>query len=120
VRAWQDAERAYQLYKARQVADQQGSGVVAVPRGQEGEEGEAKEALVDFALHELKGNLFPDLMDYMWDGGCPQGKVMWGGGCPQGGVFPLDELRGGCMRWAWLVAADFARRVTRCFRKSGE
>jgi hypothetical protein len=45
------------------VADQQGSGAVAVPRG--GPEGEMKEALLDFAVHGLKGDLFPDLMEYM-------------------------------------------------------
>jgi hypothetical protein len=56
---WQEAERAYLLWKARQVADQQGSGAVAVPRGQEGE------ALVDYVVHGLKGDLFPDLMEYM-------------------------------------------------------
>jgi hypothetical protein len=61
----QEAERAYLLWKARQVADQQGSGAVAVVREEDGEEGEAKEALVDFALHRLKGDLFPDLMEYM-------------------------------------------------------
>jgi hypothetical protein len=52
---WQEAERAYLLWKARQVADQQGSGAVAVPRGRGGEAGEAKEALVDFAVKRLKG-----------------------------------------------------------------
>jgi hypothetical protein len=41
------------------VADQQGSGAVAVPRGEEGE------ALVDYAVHGLKGDLFTELMDYM-------------------------------------------------------
>jgi hypothetical protein len=58
---WQEAERAYLLWKARQVADQQGSGAVAVavPRGQEGE------AILDFAVKRLKGDLFPDLMEYM-------------------------------------------------------
>jgi uncharacterized protein len=59
---WQEAERAYLLWKAREVADQQGSGAVAVEGGKEGEEGEA---LVDFAVHRLKGDLFPDLMEYM-------------------------------------------------------
>jgi hypothetical protein len=44
------------------VADQQGSGAVAVEGGQEGE---AKEALVDFAVHRLKGDLSSDLMEYM-------------------------------------------------------
>jgi hypothetical protein len=58
---WQEWERAYQLWKARQVADQQGSGAVTV----EGEEEQAKKALLDYAVHELKGDLFPDLMEYM-------------------------------------------------------
>jgi hypothetical protein len=63
---WQEAERAYLLWKARQVADQQGSGGVAVEGGEDkGEEGEAKEALLDFAVNFLKGDLFTDLMDYM-------------------------------------------------------
>jgi hypothetical protein len=57
---WQEAERAYLLWKARQVADQQGSGAVAV-RGRGGQE----EALVDFAVHGLKRDLFPDLMEYI-------------------------------------------------------
>jgi hypothetical protein len=56
----QEAERAYLLWKARQVADQQGSGAVAVQGGDEEER-----ALVDFTLHRLKGDLFPDLMEYM-------------------------------------------------------
>jgi hypothetical protein len=62
---WQEAERAYLLWKARQVADEQGSGAVAVAGGDEGKEGEAKEALVDFAVNKLKGDLFPQLMEYM-------------------------------------------------------
>jgi hypothetical protein len=59
---WQEAERAYQVWKARQVADQQGSGAVAVRGGSRGEEGKP---LLDYAVHRLKGNLFPDLMEYM-------------------------------------------------------
>jgi hypothetical protein len=62
---WQEAERAYQLWKARQVADQQGSGAVAVPRGRGGVEVKKTRALVDFAVNGLKGDLFPDLMEYM-------------------------------------------------------
>jgi hypothetical protein len=62
---WQEAERACLLYKARQVADQQGSGAVTVEGGQEGEDGEKKKALLDFAVHRLKGDLFTDLMEYM-------------------------------------------------------
>jgi hypothetical protein len=56
----QEAERAYQLWKARQVADQQGSGAVAVEGGQRGEEGRA---LVDWVVHGLKRDLFPDLTE---------------------------------------------------------
>jgi hypothetical protein len=44
------------------VADQQGSGAVAVVGGQERE---AKEALVDVTVHHLKGDLFMNLMEYM-------------------------------------------------------
>jgi hypothetical protein len=51
--------------KARQVADQQGSGAVAVPRGRGGLEVKKTSALVDFVVHRLKGDLFPDLMEYM-------------------------------------------------------
>jgi hypothetical protein len=47
------------------VADQQGSGAVTVEGDEEGKEGEAKEALVDFVVHRLKGDLFPDLMEMM-------------------------------------------------------
>jgi hypothetical protein len=64
-RGGQEAERAYLLWKARQVADQQGSGAVAVGGGRGGQEGEKGKALLDFALHGLKGDLFPDLMEYM-------------------------------------------------------
>jgi hypothetical protein len=62
---WQEAERAYLLFKARQVADQQGSGAVAVPRGRGGLEVKKTRALVDFVVKSLKGDLFPDLMEYM-------------------------------------------------------
>jgi hypothetical protein len=61
----QEAERAYRLWKARQVAEQQGSDAVAVEEGKEGKEGEKRKALVDFAVHGLKRDLFPDLMEYM-------------------------------------------------------
>jgi hypothetical protein len=61
----QEAERACLLWKARQVADEQGSGAVAVVGEQEGKEGEERRALVDFAVKRLKGDLFPDLMEYM-------------------------------------------------------
>jgi hypothetical protein len=64
----------YLLWKARQVADKRGSGAVAVVwGGEEGEEGEAKEALVDFAVNVLKRDLFSDLMDYMWVGASGEG-----------------------------------------------
>jgi hypothetical protein len=49
---WQEAERAYLLWKARQVADQQGSGAVAVVEG--GQEGKA---LLDSVLF---ASLLPD------------------------------------------------------------
>jgi hypothetical protein len=61
----QEAERAYVLWKARQVADQQGSGAVAVEGGHEGKEAEEGRALVDWVVHGLKGDLFPDLMEMM-------------------------------------------------------
>jgi hypothetical protein len=88
--AWrQEAERAYQLWKARQVADQQGIDVVAVrlvqhwglmrweeedgdddddeeeEEEEREEEKEKKGAVLDFALRHLKGDLFPALMDMM-------------------------------------------------------
>jgi hypothetical protein len=44
------------------VADQQGSGAVAIGGAQEGEE---RKALLDYAVHGLKGDLFTDLMEYM-------------------------------------------------------
>jgi hypothetical protein len=59
---WQDAERVYLLWKARQISDQQGSGAVAVEGGQRGEEGRA---LVDWVVHGLKGDLFSDVMEMM-------------------------------------------------------
>jgi hypothetical protein len=53
--------------KAGHVADQQGSGAVAVPRG--GQEGQEGRALVDWVVQGLKGDLFPDLMEYGVRGG---------------------------------------------------
>jgi hypothetical protein len=44
------------------VADQQGSGAVRLLMGPGGEEGNA---LLGYALHGLKGDLFPELMDLM-------------------------------------------------------
>jgi hypothetical protein len=44
------------------VADQQGSGAVAVRRRRSGKSGRA---LVDFVVHGVKGNLFPTLMEMM-------------------------------------------------------
>jgi hypothetical protein len=41
------------------VADQEGSGAVAVRPGRSGR------ALVDFVVHRMKGDLFPDLMEMM-------------------------------------------------------
>jgi hypothetical protein len=43
------------------VADQQGSGAVTVPRGR----GDDGKALMHYVVHRLKGDLFPDLMEYM-------------------------------------------------------
>jgi hypothetical protein len=85
-------EKAFLLFKARQVADQEGSGAVAVVTVEEDEdeEDEAEEeegkargekkrrlmeatseergkraALLEFAVHGLKGDLFPGLLDFM-------------------------------------------------------
>jgi hypothetical protein len=58
---WQEAERAYLLFKARQVADQQGSGAVAV----RGQEGEAARDLANYVVNTMKKDLFPDLMNFM-------------------------------------------------------
>jgi hypothetical protein len=44
------------------VADQQGSGAGAVGGEQDGEE---RKALLDYAVHRLKGDLFPSLMEMM-------------------------------------------------------
>jgi hypothetical protein len=38
---------------------------VAVEGGQEGKEAEEGRALVDWVVHGLKGDLFPDLMEFM-------------------------------------------------------
>jgi hypothetical protein len=62
---WQESERAYSLWRAREVADQQGGGAIVVGGGRGGQEGEAQKAILDFALHRLKGDLFPDLMELM-------------------------------------------------------
>jgi hypothetical protein len=62
---WQEAERAYLLWKARQVADQQGSGAVAVPRGRGGLEVKKTRALMDYAVYRMKGDLFPEMMEMM-------------------------------------------------------
>jgi hypothetical protein len=65
-RGGQEAEIAYQVWKARQVIDRQGSGAVAVKAGEEqGGKGEAKKALLEFVLQHLNGDLFPDLMSMM-------------------------------------------------------
>jgi hypothetical protein len=112
------------------VADQQGSGAVAVVGDDQGEEREAKEALVDFAVHRLKGDLFPDLMDFMWGGGCPQATVIpmptgAGGSSRQGRVRGEGRAQGGVVSvaggiysgrftgWVWSVAARLARQVVR-------
>jgi hypothetical protein len=64
---WQEVERAYLLRKARQVADQQGSGEQEGEGGQEGEAGDVDKTrpLMQFALHGLKKDLFPELMELM-------------------------------------------------------
>jgi ankyrin repeat protein len=61
----QEAERAYKLWKARQVADQQGSGAVVMPTVRGGLEVKQTRALVDLAVHGLKGDLFMELMEMM-------------------------------------------------------
>jgi hypothetical protein len=63
---WQEAERAYLLYKARQWPTSRGAARWRWWGGdEEGEEGEKKKALLDFVVHRLNGDLFPDLMEYM-------------------------------------------------------
>jgi hypothetical protein len=78
---WQEAERAYHLWKVRQVADKQGRDAVAVGGDQEGEARKAsfrrrapprgsedvkrRRELVDFAVHGLKGDLFVELLEMM-------------------------------------------------------
>jgi hypothetical protein len=53
---WQEAERAYQLWKARQVADQQGSGAVTVaPVMEETTHGNGKRRRVQAGPEELSG-----------------------------------------------------------------
>jgi hypothetical protein len=46
------------------VADQQGSGAVAVV-GTEARQSEEGEAVAKFAVHGLKADLFPSLMEFM-------------------------------------------------------
>jgi hypothetical protein len=53
------------LWKARRVVDQQGSGAVMVPRGQGGLEVKKTRALVDYTVHGVNGDLFPELMELM-------------------------------------------------------
>jgi hypothetical protein len=93
---WQEAERAYLLWKARQVADQQGSGAITV----RGREGDVTTAILDFAVHELKGDLFPELMEYMW-----------GGEYPRGAIIPVAKPRAGVTVWARSLATGVARHV---------
>jgi hypothetical protein len=47
------------------VADQEGSGAVAVEGGRKGKEREARKALLNWVVHSLNGDLFPDLMEFM-------------------------------------------------------
>jgi hypothetical protein len=106
------------LWKARQVADQHGSGAVAV-RGWWSWEQETRKrkALVDFVVHDLKGDLFPELMGYMGAAGGPQAEVGSGRDCPQGvadpeAIIPVPKGRVGVIGWALSVAAAFACHVT--------
>jgi hypothetical protein len=61
---WQGAELAFQLWKTRQVAGENGKRTVSVkdPRG---EEGEAAAALATFTLKGMQKPVFNKLMDYM-------------------------------------------------------
>jgi hypothetical protein len=56
----------YQLKKARRIADEEGSGAVAVRGGRGGLEGRKTRALVDWVVHGVKGDLFPELMEFTW------------------------------------------------------
>jgi hypothetical protein len=117
------------LCKARHVTDQRGSGAVAVPRGR-GEEEE--EALVDYVVHRLKGDLFPELMEYMWEGGCPRVEVtpiaqpnpepeppeLELEHEPEPTPDPTLERGQGVVDWAWGVAGRFAPQMTRWLRGS--
>jgi hypothetical protein len=105
---WQEAERAYLLWKARQVADQRRRGAVVIvgPRGRGGEE---QKALMNFAVHELKGDLFADLMEHMGMGRQARG-----------GVIPMLERRERILELAWSVATIYARHMWRWLWRSGE
>jgi hypothetical protein len=59
---WQESERTYLLRKARELADQRGIGAVAVIGDEEGKEGEESSAVLDYVVHELKGDLFTELV----------------------------------------------------------
>jgi hypothetical protein len=63
---WQDAEQVYVLWKARQVAEQQGSGAVVVKGGRKGLEEETTSALLDLTVHGLNEDLFSKLMKLMF------------------------------------------------------
>jgi hypothetical protein len=97
----QEAQKAYMLWKARQMVDQLGSGTAAVL----GAEKYGRSALVDFAIHGLKEDLFSEVMDYMWNGGCPQSPT------------PMAEGRTGFRKWAWTIATRFQSNVTRWFQR---
>jgi hypothetical protein len=71
---------------------------VAVEGGSRGQEGEAGEAVLDFTVHHLKGDLYPDLVDYMW-----------GGGCPKGVTIPVAVSRKRHTPRVWSIAAKLAR-----------
>jgi hypothetical protein len=64
----QEEERGFLLWKARRVADQAGGSAVSVMsarRGEGDERGEAVAAMMEYVVHHLKGDLFPDLMDLL-------------------------------------------------------
>jgi hypothetical protein len=52
------------LFKARQVADQLGGGAGGVGGAEGGLEGEEGKAVLEFAVHGLKGDLFPGLLEF--------------------------------------------------------
>jgi hypothetical protein len=97
---------------------------VSVPRGPGQEEGNA---LMDYVVHRLKGDLFADLMEHMWEGGCPRVEFapipqpnLEPEPVPESLAGPLPERPQGVMGWAWAVADRVAPRMTRWLRTSRE